>query len=222
MEEPLIQNEEIESKIPNEKVMTRLIKGEFRFERRQYIFLNVNTVNLVLTIYNLIGPINIEAQKSLIFYEDTRVPLNDQDFTLMNLLNALIVVHLLRIFTCLLGFFSVSQKSGKIMTYFMIMSTVCVLCRGIISLLIVLNYTAIKDTCNLIFGGGTDDIGSLMAMQFLVVLILFVIAEILLALISLIQCSKTKEEYRIWIKHKEKMMKNYELCYEVAICQLDE
>ncbi|CAD8081198.1 unnamed protein product [Paramecium primaurelia] len=114
MEEPLIQNEETESKIPNEKVMTRLIKGEFRFERRQYIFLNVNTVNLVLTIYNLIGPINIEAQKSLIFYEDTRVPLNDQDFTLMNLLNALIVVHLLRIFTCLLGFFSVSQVMNSL------------------------------------------------------------------------------------------------------------
>lgn len=45
----------------------------------------------------------------------------------------------------------------------MIMSTVCVLCRGIITLLIVLNYTTIKDTCNSIFGGGSDDIGSLMA-----------------------------------------------------------
>lgn len=34
MEEPLIMNEDAESHIPNEKVMTRLIKGEFRFERR--------------------------------------------------------------------------------------------------------------------------------------------------------------------------------------------
>lgn len=56
-----------------------------------------------------------------------------------------------------------NKKSGKIMTYFMIMSTVCVLCRGIISLLIVINYTAIKNTCDLIFGGGLDDVGSLMA-----------------------------------------------------------
>jgi hypothetical protein len=34
MEEPLIFKEENEVKIPNEKVMTSLIKGEFRFERR--------------------------------------------------------------------------------------------------------------------------------------------------------------------------------------------
>lgn len=49
------------------------------------------------------------------------------------------------------------------MTYFMIMSTVCVLCRGIISLLIVINYSAIKNTCDLIFGGELDNVGSLMA-----------------------------------------------------------
>lgn len=46
-DQPLIPKDK---KLPNDKLMTRLIKDEFRFERRQYIFLNVNTVNLVIYI----------------------------------------------------------------------------------------------------------------------------------------------------------------------------
>ena len=67
--EPLIASQDKKEKLPKEKLMTRMIKDEFRFERRTYIFLNVNTINLVikynkiqvLTIYNLVSPINIEG-----------------------------------------------------------------------------------------------------------------------------------------------------------------
>lgn len=73
----------------------------------------------------------------------------------------------------------------------MIMSSVCVLGRGIVSLLIILNYQDIKEVCTEIFQVDASN----MALQFMVILVLFVIAEILLALISLIQCSKSKDEY---------------------------
>lgn len=62
------------------------------------------------------------------------------------------------------------------------MSSVCVLSRGIVSLLIILNYSDIKSDCESIF----QIDGTIMAVQFLIVLIFFVVVEILLALISLI------------------------------------
>lgn len=49
--EPLIASQDKKEKLPKEKLMTKMIKDEFRFERRTYIFLNVNTINLVI-IYN--------------------------------------------------------------------------------------------------------------------------------------------------------------------------
>ncbi|KAM3133821.1 hypothetical protein pb186bvf_014084 [Paramecium bursaria] len=222
--EPLIASQDKKEKLPKEKLMTRMIKDEFRFERRTYIFLNVNTINLVLTIYNLVSPINIEGQRSLIYYEDTRDIENKEsgNTQLLGLINALIVVHLLRVFTCMVGYFSTAQKSGRIITYFMILSTICVLARGIVSLLIILNFSSIKDTCESIFSVDGQNVGELMAYQFLIVLLVFVVVEIFLALISLVQCSKSKEEYAVAVKQKEKLLKNYNLCYEVVINQLDE
>lgn len=99
-----------------------LILEEFKFERRKYIFNAVNTVNLVwgntpsfypqvLTIYNLISPINIEGQNSLFYYEeaDRSGSANQRVGTLLALIATLIVVHYVRVFTCILGYFSLEQ-----------------------------------------------------------------------------------------------------------------
>jgi voltage-gated potassium channel Kch len=66
------------------------------------------------------------------------------DMGLLNLIEILIMIHLLRIFTCILGYFSLSQKSGRIITYFMMLSTVSVLARGIVSLMILLHYSTVE------------------------------------------------------------------------------
>lgn len=51
-------------------------------------------------------------------------------------------------------------------------------------------------------------------------MIIFVVIEIVLALISLIQVSRSKEEYAKAQHHKERVMKNFELCFDVAISQV--
>lgn len=56
-----------------------------------------------------------------------------------------------------------------------------------------------------------------MAKQFIIVLLVFMLCEIMLALISLIQCSKSKEEYVARSKQKDRILRDYKLCYEVAI-----
>jgi predicted CDP-diglyceride synthetase/phosphatidate cytidylyltransferase len=91
----------------------------------------------------------------------------------------------------------------------MIMSTMCLLARGITSLIIILDFSTIQAICTDIYGFGflfllftynksTDtELGRRMAISYVIIMAIFLIVEILLALISLIQCSKSKEDYAI-------------------------
>ncbi len=47
-----MQDQQLLDKVPKEKIMKRLIRDNFKYERRKYIFLTVNTINLVLFAYN--------------------------------------------------------------------------------------------------------------------------------------------------------------------------
>lgn len=80
------------------------------------------------------------------------------------------------------------------MTYYMLLSAVALICRGIVSLLIILNFNEIRRVCADIFGD-QDNVADYMAVQFLVILTIFLCLEVLLSMISLIQSSHSKEEY---------------------------
>lgn len=70
--------------------------------------------------------------------------------------------------------------------------------------------------------GVTDKtIGRQMAVQFTIVLVFFVFIEIVLALISLVQCSRSKDEYADAAVQKNKILeRDAKLCFEVAVGQL--
>jgi hypothetical protein len=77
----------------------------------------------------------------------------------------------------------------------MLISCATLITRGIVSLLIMLNLTEIEKVCRDIFGE-EDEVAEYMAIQFLVVLTIFLVLEVLLSMISLIQSSHSKEQYQ--------------------------
>lgn len=77
---------------------------------------------------------------------------------------------------------------------YMILSAATLILRGVISLLLLISYNGIMSICVSIFGDD-NDIGLNMAIQYVIVLSIFVIIEILLSLVSLVQSSQSKDEY---------------------------
>jgi NADH:ubiquinone oxidoreductase subunit 3 (subunit A) len=95
---------------------------------------------------------------------------------------------------CSKGFFAVQQKSERLITYYMILSSLSLILRGIVTLLLIISYETIEKVLTDIFEEG-EDVASIMTLQYVVILIVFVVIEILLSLMSLVQGSQSKEEY---------------------------
>lgn len=66
--------------------------------------------------------------------------------------------------------------------------------RGTVTLMLLIFYDKIELVCEDIFGS-EDDVASTMALQYVIVLVIFLVAELLLSLVSLIQGSQSKDEY---------------------------
>ena len=134
--------------------------------------------------------INIEAQDSLLTFEAATIihPDTPNGGSIYYFVFWLIMVHVLRIFTSIVGipfvypgFFCVYQKSGRLLSIFMLLSAACVLCRGVVTFLILVNYHQIKAVCELEY---TISEAGHMAMQFTVLLVMFLVIEVVVGLIG--------------------------------------
>jgi hypothetical protein len=106
----------------------------------------------------------------------------------------------------------------------MILSSAALILRGIVTLLLLLSYNNIEEVCEYVFGA-EDGIPGSMALQYIIVMAIFVVMEILLSLISLVQGSQSKEEYVSmlldislgYMKYHDKLLKKQVACYEIAL-----
>ncbi|TNV74958.1 hypothetical protein FGO68_gene9587 [Halteria grandinella] len=97
-----------------ERIVERLLSSRAKFDDRTALFNLINSIALVytknhqaLTIYNLSSIVNIEGQTNLKLSESTQIysyyTWNDQGFTVYYLIIILIMVHILKLLTCLVG-----------------------------------------------------------------------------------------------------------------------
>lgn len=74
----------------------------------------------------------------------------------------------------------------------MLFSFACVIVRGIVTILIIINFDMIESVCDFEF---TKEAGTAMAIQFVVVLVIFLVLEIFLGLVGFLQATEAKNCY---------------------------
>ncbi|CAD8121159.1 unnamed protein product [Paramecium sonneborni] len=128
------------------------------------------------------------------------------------------MVHILKLLTCLVGYFCVVQKSEQLLTIFMMLTFTCVITRGIITILILIDYGQIEQTQSYIYGD-EDKIAQSQTIQFTVVLVIFVAVEIVMGLQSLLYAGQAKEKYKQMRVNEKKIGQHYQITYQITLRQ---
>ncbi|CAD8204309.1 unnamed protein product [Paramecium octaurelia] len=205
-----------------ERIVEKLLENRAKFNDRTALFNLINTLQLAITLYNLSSIINIEGQTNLKFYDTTQIysyyVWNKQGFTVYYLIIILIMVHILKLLTCLVGYFCVVQKSEKLLTIFMMLTFTCVITRGIITILLLIDYSQIELTQSYIYGD-SDKVAQSQAVQFTIVLVLFVAVEIIMGLQSLLLAGQAKKKYKSMRINEKKIAAHYSIAYQIMLRQ---
>ncbi|CAD8210911.1 unnamed protein product [Paramecium pentaurelia] len=205
-----------------ERMVERLLTNRAKFNDRTALFNLINTLQLAITLYNLSSIINIEGQTNLKFYDSNTIysfyVWNKQGFTVYYLIIILIMVHILKLLTCLVGYFCVVQKSEKLLSIFMMLTFTCVITRGIITILLLIDYNQIELIQSYIYGD-SDKVAQSQAVQFIIVLILFVAVEIIMGLQSLLLAGQAKKKYKSMRINEKKISAHYSMAYQIMLRQ---
>ncbi|CAD8122114.1 unnamed protein product [Paramecium sonneborni] len=205
-----------------ERVVEKLLENREKFNDKTALFNLINTLQLVITLYNLSSIINIEGQTNLKFHDTTQIYgfyiWNKQGFSVYYLIMILILVHILKLLTCLVGYFCVVQKSQQLLSIFMMLTFACVITRGIITILLLIDYNQIELTQSYIYGD-SDKVAQSQAIQFTIVLIIFVAVEIIMGLQSLLLAGQAKKKYKIMRINEKKIAAHYKIAYQILLRQ---
>ncbi|CAD8124475.1 unnamed protein product [Paramecium sonneborni] len=205
-----------------ERIVERLLSNRAKFNEKTALFNLINTLQLAITLYNISSIINIEGQANLKFYDTTQIysfyVWNKQGFSVYYLIIILIMVHILKLLTCLVGYFCVVQKSEKLLTIFMMLTFTCVITRGIITILLLIDYNQIELTQTYVYGD-SDKVAQSQAVQFTIVLILFVAVEIIMGLQSLLLAGQAKKKYKSMRINEKKIAAHYSIAYQIMLRQ---
>ncbi|CAK68695.1 unnamed protein product (macronuclear) [Paramecium tetraurelia] len=205
-----------------EKILEKLISNRAKFNERAALFNLINSLQLAITLYNLSSIINIEGQSNLKFYDSSSIfsfyRWNKQGFTVYYLITILVMVHVLKLLTCLVGYFCVVQKSEQLLTIFMMLTFTCVITRGIITILLLIDYGQILQTQSYVYGK-EDKVAQSQTIQFTVVLVIFVAVEIVMGLQSLLYAGQAKEKYKQMRVNEKRIAQHYQIAYQITLRQ---
>ncbi|CAD8089933.1 unnamed protein product [Paramecium sonneborni] len=195
------------------KELVRIIlKEDKRLKAKHTLFSLANTILILLSIYNMISLVNIEAYHSFIYYEELQQ--NPENFGILYYLVLLDIIHFLRIINCCNGIFGAELKSQKIVTFYLIFSSFLFVSRSVLTIITIISYAQIHTLCSQFF---TEQDADVLALNYCLVMATFLFFDALFTMICIVQGSNNRENQQIANELKQKIQKKYFICYENAL-----
>ncbi|CAD8103698.1 unnamed protein product [Paramecium sonneborni] len=189
-----------------------IVKEDKKLKAKKTLFSLANTILIVLSIYNMISLVNIEAYHSFIYYEELQQ--NPNNFGILYYLVILDIIHFLRIVNCCNGIFGAELKSQKIVTFYLIFSSFLFVSRSVLTIITIISYSQIHTLCSQFF---TEQDADVLALNYCLVMASFLFLDALFTMICIVQGSNNRENQQISNELKQKIQKKYFICYENAL-----